>query len=346
MLKQAISSIYAISMAVFLAACSIEPPVGTSESALAPAQRPEGSQTCPDGKEWELPVGQDVRIRFIEVKRLPETQSNFLSIMACIDAIYPMAGSINAGVFNPHGRLLLTAGQAVGLPRPSGASYTYTFETEWPRIDAEAMRGPYANTVLLQMPVGQPGSDGKLQIQTTISILEQARFTGLAARHFGRIEPDSCLAPPGDRPNPRDPKMILVTQLEKPSITMLGCIVSRRMSGASLLFRPLTGAVGQVPANPENHQYSLRETPGTGNTHLKLSPVRGLHGSRMIALLAAQLPATEPVYDLVPLEAKIFGCAEPAGQACTPNNDRSISVVGARLRRWPPAAANLNSGGE
>lgn len=342
MLKQALSSIYAISMAVFLAACSLEPPVGTSEPALAPAQRAEGSQTCPAGKEWELPVGQDVRIRFIEVRRLSETQSNFLSIVACIDAIYPW-GSINAGVFNPHGRLLLIAGQE-RLPRASGTSYTYTFETEWSRIDAEAMRGPYANSVLLQMRFGQQGSDGKLQIQTTISILQQARFIGLEARPFGRIEPDSCLAPPGDRPNLRDPKMILVTQLEKPTLTVLGCIVSRRMSEANLSFRPLLGVVDQRRDDPMFKP--LTEFLGNGNTQHLLSPVRGLHGPRMIALLAAQSDATEPVYDLVPLEAKARGCAEPVGQACTPNNDRSISVVGVRLRRWPPAAANLNSGGE
>ena len=90
----------------------------------------------------------------------------------------------------------------------------------------------------------------------------------------------------------------------------------------------------------------LTEFLSDGNVQPKLSPVRGLQGSRMIALLAAQREATEPVYDLVPLEAKAFGCAEPAGQACTPNNDRSISVVGVRLRRWPPAAANPNAEGE
>ena len=342
MLKQALSSIYAISMAVFLAACSIEPPVGISESALAPAQRPEGSQTCPVGKEWELPVGQDVRIRFIEVRRLSETQSNFLSIVACIDAIYPW-GSINAGVFNPHGRLLLIAGQE-RLPRASGTSYTYTFETEWPRIDAEAMRGPYANRVLLQMPLGLPGRDGKLEIQTTISILQQARFIGLSARPFGRIEPDSCLAPPGNTPSPRDPTMILRTQLGKAILQMDGCIVGRRMSSASLLFRPLLGVVDQRRDDPMFKP--LTEFLSDGNVQPKLSPVRGLQGSRMIALLAAQREATEPVYDLVPLEAKVFGCAEPAGQACTPNNDPSISVVGVRLRRWPPAAANPNAGGE
>jgi hypothetical protein len=345
MLKQAISSIYAIIMAFFLAACTIEPPVSSSESVSAPAQRPEGSQTCPAGKEWELPVGQDVRIRFIAVSRLPETERNFLSIVACIDAIYPMAGGIDAGVFNPHGQLLLTAGRTVGLPRgASGISYTYTFETGWPRIDAEAMRGPYANRVLLQMPLGQQGSDGKLQIQTTISILQQARFIGLEARPFGRIEPDSCLAPPGDRPNLRDPKMILVTQLEKPTLTVLGCIVSRRMSEANLSFRPLLGVVDQRRDDPMFKP--LTEFLSDGDTEHLLSPVRGLQGSRMIALLARQRLATEPVYDLVPLEAKARGCAEPAGQACTPNNDRSISVVGVRLRRWPPAAANLNSGGE
>jgi hypothetical protein len=344
MLKQAISSIYAIVIAIFLAACSIEAPVGTSESVLAPAQRPEGSQTCPAGKEWELPVGQDVRIRFIEVRRLSETQSNFLAIVACIDAIYPMAGSINAGVFNPHGRLLLTAGRAVKRPGASGTSYTYIFETEWPRIDAEAMRGPYANRVLLQMPLGQPGREGRLEIQTTISILQQARFIGLSARPFGRIEPDSCLAPPGNTPSPRDPTMILRTQLGKAILQMDGCIVGRRMSSASLLFRPLLGVVDQRRDDPMFKP--LTEFLSDGNVQPKLSPVRGLQGSRMIALLAAQREATEPVYDLVPLEAKAFGCAEPAGQACTPNNDRSISVVGVRLRRWPPAAANPNAEGE
>ena len=342
MLKQGLSSIYAISMAVFLAACSLEPPVGTSESALAPAQSPEGSQTCPAGKEWELPVGQDVRIRFIAVSRLPETQSNFLSIVACIDAIYPW-GSINAGVFNPHGRLLLIAGQE-RLPRASGTSYTYTFETEWPRRDAEAMRGPYANSVLLQMRFGQLAGDGSLNHQATVSILQQARFTGLTARPFGRIEPDSCLAPPGNTPTLRDPKMILETQLEKPILIVLGCIVGRRMSEANLSFRPLLGVVDQRRDDPMFKPPT--EFLGNGNTQHLLSPVRGLHGPRMIALLAAQSDATEPVYDLVPLEAKARGCAEPAGQACTPNNDRSISVVGVRLRRWPPGAANLNSGGE
>ena len=342
MLKQTLSSIYAISMAVFLAACSLEPPVGTSEPALAPAQRPEGSQTCPAGKEWELPVGQDVRIRFIEVRRLSETQSNFLSIVACIDAIYPW-GSINAGVFNPHGRLLLTAGQA-RLPRASGTSYTYTFETEWPRIDAEAMRGPYANKVLLQMGFYRPRGDGKLEQQATVSILQQARFTGLTARPFGRIEPDSCLAPPGNTPTVRDPKMILFTASGKGTLMMYGCIVGRRMSEASLLYRPLLGVVDQRRDDPMFKP--LTEFLSDGDTEHLLSPVRGLQGSRMIALLAAQRLATEPVYDLVPLEAKARGCAEPAGQACTPNNDRSISVVGVRLRRWPPGAANLNSGGE
>jgi hypothetical protein len=345
MLKRAISSIYAIIMAFFLAACTIEPPVSSSESVSAPAQRPEGSQTCPAGKEWELPVGQDLRIRFIEVRRLSETQSNFLSIVACIDAIYPMAGSIDAGVFNPHGRLLLTAGQPVGLPQgASGTSYTYTFETEWQRIDAEAMRGPYANRVLLQMPFGQPASDGKLQHQTTISILKQARFIGLTARPFGRIEPDSCLAPPGDRPTVRDPKMILFAASGKGTLMMNGCVVGRRMSAASLLYRPLLGVVDQRRDDPMFKP--LTEFLSDGDTQRLLSPVRGLHGPRMIALLAGQRLATEPVYDLVPLEVKGFGCAEPAGQVCTPNNDPSISVVGVRLRRWPPAAANPNAGGE
>lgn len=344
MLKQALSSISAISLAVFLAACGLEPPVGTSEAALAPAQRQEGSQTCPAGKEWELPVGQDVRIRFIEVKRLPETQSNFLSIEACIDAIYPMAGSINAGMFNPHGRLLLTAGQKVGLPQASGTSYTYNFGTEMPRVDAEAMRGPYANRVLLQMPFGQPASDGRLNHQATVSILQQARFTGLTARPFGRIESDSCLASPGNTPTLRDPKMILFTAAGKGTLIMHGCIVGRRMSGASLRFRPLLGVVDQR-SEDQNFQ-PLTEFQGNGNTQHLLSPVRRLHGSRMIALLAAQSDATEPVYALVPLEAKAWGCAEPAGQACTPSNDHSISVVGVQLRRWPPAAANPSAGGE
>jgi hypothetical protein len=206
------------------------------------------------------------------------------------------------------------------------------------------MRGPYANRVLLQMPFGQPASDGKLQHQTTISILQQARFIGLTARPFGRIEPDSCLAPPGDRPTVRDPKMILFAASGKGTLMMNGCVVGRRMSEASLLYRPLLGVVDQRRDDPMFKP--LTEFLSDGDTQRLLSPVRGLHGPRMIALLAGQRLATEPVYDLVPLEVKGFGCAEPAGQVCTPNYDPSISVVGVRLRRWPPAAANPNAGGE
>jgi len=125
---------------------------------------------------------------------------------------------------------------------------------------------------------------------------------------------------------------------------MYGCVVGRRMSEASLLYRPLLGVVDQRRDDPMFKP--LTEFLSDGDIQRLLSPVRGLHGPRMIALLANQRLATEPVYDLVPLEAKGVGCAEPAGQACTPNNDPSISVVGVRLRRWLPAAANPNAGGE
>lgn len=331
MLRKAISSMYAVITATFLAACSIEPPAGISESLVAPAQRAAGAQTCPAGKEWELPVGQDVRIRIIEVRRLSEQNANFLAIMACIDTIYPMAGDVAAGVFNPHGQLVLVAGQRVARPQPSGTSYTYSFGAEWPRVDAEAMREPYAHKVLLQMPLGQPDSHGNLQHQTTVSILQRARFIGLAARPFGHIEPDACLAPAAYTPAPRDPKMLLVTHLEKRTLTMLGCVVGRRMSGANLSYRPLWGVVGQKPGDPRFQ--ALTEFNGTGNTARGLSPVRGLQGLRMIALLAAQWPATEPVYELIPLEATADGCAEPAGHACTPNGIPSFSVVGVQLRR-------------
>jgi hypothetical protein len=261
---------------------------------------------CEAGPEWELPAGQDLRVRFARVTLLPESSGNGLALEACIDTVHPaVIASAKMAVFRRDGRLAGSAGQQTA-PRASGRTYTVSMASE--TLKPIAAMGPFARDVVLQVAL-LPTAGGA---PVTETVRTRAQFTGVQAAPAAP-KPGTCLAaPPAD--GSAQARDLWLSLDDKGTARLFGCVVARRMAYAELIGRVLVGAPAQ--SSP------VVQGPGLGNGIGSLAPVRGDSG-RTLALLAAEAPvAGGPAYPLVPVDLKVRSCREPAGAACTPGTER------------------------